>query len=203
MTPPPFYNNLPLTLDTIAALWMQGAQNRRSPLHTPVVASIAEGRPSQRVMVLREVDWSARTMRFHTDARSSKIDQMQDGAPVSVLGYHPDEKAQMRMEGRAHILTQGPVFDAAWQSSTLYARRCYMALEASGAPSAAPTSGLSPDIEGIMPTAAQIGPAKANFAVVLIEFDEIDWLYLANAGHRRAQFRHCDAAGWQGHWCVP
>ena len=203
MTAPPFYNDLPLSLERAAALWREGAAQRKSPLHAPVVASIAGDLPQQRIMVLREVDWEQRTMRFHTDRRSTKCGEFANHAAVSVLGYHPEEKVQMRLTGTATVLTDGPVFEAAWEGSTLFARRCYLVEQAPGSVTDAAISGLPDHVAGQLPTEQDIIPAKPNFAVLMIKFATLDWLYLANDGHRRAQFAYATDAGWQGHWCIP
>ena len=203
MTDPAFYNDFALTLEKAAALWAEGAIHRRSPLHTPVVAGVADGVPQQRIMVLREVNWANRTLRFHTDRRSTKCDQFGDRPAVGVFGYHPDEKVQMRLTGSATVLTSGPVFEDAWESSTLFARRCYLVDSAPGSSTESPRSGLPAEIEGRLPTDEDVIPAKPNFAVLFVKFDTIDWLYLANSGHRRAQFAHTEDGGWQGYWCIP
>jgi pyridoxamine 5'-phosphate oxidase len=203
MTDPAFYNDLSLTLEKAGALWREGAAQRRSPLHAPVVAGMADGVPQQRIMVLREVDWASRTLRFHTDRRSHKCGEFGDNAAVSVLGYHPDEKVQIRLTGTAAVLNEGPIFEKAWESSTLFARRCYLVDLAPGSVTEIPRSGLPADVEGRLPTEGDIIPAKSNFAVLLVTFDAMDWLYLANSGHRRAQFAHTESAAWQGRWCIP
>lgn len=178
-----------------------GASDRKSAAHTPVVATVtAEGAPSQRVMILREVDWDNRRLRFHTDVRSAKVGEA-DGAAASVLIYDPKAKIQLRIGGTCRVEQDGPIADAAWQSSTLFARRCYMAEESPGLVTDAPTSGLPPAIEGRQPSEADIAPARANFAVLIVTYDCIEWLYLANSGHRRARFTWEE--GWQGNWLVP
>ncbi|MFL0672399.1 MAG: hypothetical protein ACJLS3_13550 [Erythrobacter sp.] len=45
-------------------------------------------------------------------------------------------------------------------------------------------------------------PARANFAVLLIAVQEVDWLYLAHTGHIRAQFTRA-GEGWDGRWVTP
>lgn len=208
MTEALFYNDLNLSLGKASELWRDGAADRRSPLHTPVVASLQDDGerlvPSQRVLVLREVDWASRTMRFHTDRRSPKCAAVLAHDAISVLGYHVAEKVQMRLSGRGAVIADGPLFDAAWQESTLFARRCYLTQGAPGSVSAAPTSGLPKAMEGVQPTASDIGPARENFAVLLFTFDTIDWLYLANIGHRRAFFQWDDnASKWAAEWRIP
>lgn len=188
-------------LDTAWRLLGRAAADRRSPMHTPVVASSAgDGRPDARVMVLRAADRATATLRFHTDARSPKCAVL-DGRAVAVLAYHPGEAVQLRLAGTARVVRQGPAVEAIWAASTPFARRCYLVEAAPGTPLAAPASGLPAWVEGRQPDAAELVPARANFAAVMIEIAEIDWLHLAQTGHRRAVFRAAD--GWAGCWRVP
>jgi pyridoxine/pyridoxamine 5'-phosphate oxidase len=188
-------------LDTCWRLLTRGGADRRSPIHTPVVASVsATGAPDARVMVLRAADRATATLRFHTDARSPKCADL-DGRAVSVLGYHPGEAVQMRVAGTARVVRQGPDVDHIWATSTPFARRCYLVEAAPGSPLAAPASGLPAWVEGRKPEVEELVPARANFALVMIDVGEIDWLHLAQAGHRRAVFRADN--GWQGQWVVP
>jgi hypothetical protein len=170
-------------------------------VHTPVVCSVDEqGLPHARVMVLRKADPAAGTLRFHTDARSPKVGQL-DGKPVAVLAYHAAEQVQLRISGQARIGRSVAEVDGIWNQSTLFARRCYLAEQAPGTPLPGPASGLPAWIEGQQPTAEQIVPARANFAVLWVGVTSIDWLHLANSGHRRALFRAED--GWAGAWVAP
>lgn len=190
----------------IDGIWQaleEGARNRRSPAHTPVVATVDEGgAPDQRVMVLRAVDRVAATLRFHTDARSPKTAQLATSGTAHVLIYLPDEKLQLRLSGTARVVREGLEVDAVWAASTRFARRCYLAGAAPGTALAAPGSGLPLSVEGREPDDGELIPARANFAVVMVDVARIDWLRLANSGHRRAVFeRNGDA--WVGHWVVP
>ncbi|NBR79124.1 MAG: pyridoxamine 5'-phosphate oxidase, partial [Alphaproteobacteria bacterium] len=55
----------------------RGAADRRSAFHTPTVATIGlDGRPRLRTIVLRACDTANRSLRFHTDARSDKINEL-------------------------------------------------------------------------------------------------------------------------------
>lgn len=177
----------------------RGASQRKSAMHSPVVATQDA---DQRIMVLREFDAGQRRLRFHTDARSPKCAIIGEGAPVSVLFYDFDTKTQIRARGTGWIEHYGPVADAAWEASTTFARRCYLAQDAPGAVSEEGTSGLPDWAEGIQPSEDQVAPARENFAVLLVTLERLDWLYLANSGHRRAVFA-ADTQGWTGKWAVP
>jgi hypothetical protein len=188
-------------LDRTWALLAAGAADRRSPLHTPVVASIdAGGHPDARVLVLRDADRATATLRFHTDARSPKCAAI-DGRAVTVLGYHPGEAVQLRLSGVARVVTQAPAVDAIWAAATPFARRCYLVEAAPGTPLPGPASGLPAWVEGRKPSEAELVPARVNFALIMIEVTAVDWLHLAQAGHRRAKF--AAANGWRGMWVVP
>lgn len=198
-------SSLSSSLENAWELLSEGATNRRSPLHTPALATVtAEGIPRQRIMVLRAVDRGNRRLRFHTDGRTSKIADIQNRSAVSVLGYHGASKVQLRLTGSAEVQTSGPDADAAWQKASLYGQRCYLAEPAPGSRVDAPTSGLDPAIEGIKPTPEQVIPGRAHFAILEMEVQVIEWLFLAHGGHRRAIFHWRPESGhWEGSWLVP
>ncbi|MGL5838469.1 MAG: pyridoxamine 5'-phosphate oxidase family protein [Sphingorhabdus sp.] len=203
--PPPFYNDLELSLAEARQLIEQGAANRKTAGHSPVVATLAEdGSPMQRVMILRHTDWEARLLRFHTDSRSVKTAELAGNAAASVLFYDPETKIQLRLAGTARVVDKGEAADAAWAESTNFARRCYLAEQPPSTPVAEPTSGLPSWIEGRMPEDHEIAPARANFAILLFEYDSLEYLYLANIGHRRSRWQWRSAGGgWAGSWLVP
>ena len=204
-TIPIFYDDLFLSLAEARRLIEPGAIDRRSEAHCPTVATLdASGLPSQRVMILRHVDWAARKLRFHTDARSTKTLTLSKRNAASVLFYLPEAKIQLRLSGAISITTAGDEIDQAWDNATLFARRAYMATTAPGTVVEQPVSGLPAFIEGRQPTDEDIAPARKNFAILHVEFDIVEWLYLANSGHRRARWRwNAATTNWEGCWLIP
>ena len=155
-------------------------------------------------MILRDASRDARTLRFHTDLRSIKAAQVRNNGATSVLFYDMSAKLQIRMSGQTQLLPIGDVADAAWSNSTPFARRCYMAEAAPGLPIAGPSSGLPEWIQGKKPDEAQLADYRQNFSTMLVEIQSVEWLYLANPGHRRARWQWQDAQkSWQGNWLVP
>ncbi len=201
---PAFYNDMSLTLLEIQRLLEEGVVNRKVAAHHPVVATIdANGSPSQRVMILRACNWAQSTLRFHTDYRSDKIAHVTAHPDASVLIYDGESKLQIRLSGRLSLGTEEAA-EAAWDASTEFARRCYMTQSAPGSIAEAPISGLPDWIEGKQPTLDMLRDVRENFAILRFEFDRIDWLYLANAGHRRAKFtRERGGDIWEGSWLIP
>jgi pyridoxamine 5'-phosphate oxidase len=199
----PYYNDLDASLAHAWELLSKGVTDRRSPLHTLTVASVdSNGQPDARIMVLREVDKAAARLRFHTDARSNKVALIGDGAPVTVLAYHPDNHVQLRLSGIARIDTQSTAREAAWERTSLYGRRCYLGDSGPGGSSLEPTSGLPADVEGIEPSIPRAAPGLAHFALLWVAVARIEWLFLAHHGHRRAHFT-ATPQGWSGQWLIP
>ena len=177
----------------------EAGSNRGAQMHTPVVVTADA---DARIMVLREFDAEGWLLRFHTDARAPKVAVIEAQPDVAVLFYDKQAGVQLRCRGRARIERDGPIADAAWSSSDNYARRCYLGA-APGEEADGPTSGLPEWIEGEKPTDAQLEPARAHFAVLLVEVDAIDCYHLAHGGHRRALVRRPGAEDGGGHWLTP
>ncbi|MGB5077437.1 MAG: pyridoxamine 5'-phosphate oxidase family protein, partial [Sphingorhabdus sp.] len=201
---PGFYDDLSLSLDEVRRLLGEGTINRRVPAHHPVVASVdTDGNPSQRIMILRDFNWEDRQMRFNTDRRSTKVAQLENLGNTSILIYDEAAKLQIRLAGTARVDSQQEA-EAAWRDSTPFARRCYMSEAAPGDITDNPSSGLPGWIESKKPSEEQLAPARANFAVVIVSIYRIEWLYLANSGHRRAQWQWDETANtWSGRWLIP
>ncbi len=201
--PFPVPDDLDAILNDIWTRWGRGAADRRSAFHTPVVGSVEiDGTPEQRVMVLRKTDRANATLRFHTDRRSSKAAQITANNAVSIVGYDPGAKIQLRASGAATLIDTGPFADEAWATTSVSGRRSYLTTLAPGSVSEIATSGLSIAFERAVPTAAESEAGRANFAIVPIVLNSLEWLHLASTGHRRAVFRRA-GDDWTGEWLIP
>jgi pyridoxamine 5'-phosphate oxidase len=202
-SPPDFYNDLDLTFDQAWTLWVRGGADRRSAFHTPVVATVdASGAPQVRVMVLRQADREARTLRFHTDNRSSKVSDLAARPGISVLGYDAASKIQLRVRGTAVIQQAGDGVESAWEKTGLPSRKCYLADAAPGSLSDVPTSGLADGYDVRDPSHAESLPGRDHFSLLMVTVDSIEWVYLAASGHRRARF-DWTGTDWRKTWLVP
>ena len=84
-----------------------------------------DGTPRSRIVVLRKVfaaDW---TIRFHTDSRSDKVDEIAKDPRISVLFYDKDLKLQMRARGRAALSRKDGTALAAFEGARPLGRVCY------------------------------------------------------------------------------
>ena len=76
------YDTLDEVRTDIAARLSAGANDRRSAMHSPVVATADA---DARVMVLRAFDADSWLLRFHTDARSPKVAVIEADPRIGVL----------------------------------------------------------------------------------------------------------------------
>jgi pyridoxamine 5'-phosphate oxidase len=182
---PPFYNDLMASHAEAWSILSRGAVDRRSAMHTVTVATVGlNGAPRIRTVVLRHVSVPDRTLRFHTDARSGKIAELRHNPQVQIAACDPGQKIQLRITGLATIHQRDEVAVAAWDRAQIKSRECYRQIEAPGTAASRPEDLTRPaEHDGV-----------ANFSAVRVAIEEIDWLYLAASGHRRARFRWPDGA---------
>jgi len=192
------FDSLDDVLGDLTSRLVVAATNRKSPMHVPVVVT---SDIDARGMVLREFDEAAWTLRFHTDTRAPKVSAIENDPRMAVLFYDKDAKIQIRVRGNGAVLSDAPVADEAWEKGSNFARRCYLG-EGPGTPSDIPTSGLPASFNGVEPSDEQLVPARDNFAILIVELQELDWLYLAHTGHVRAQFSR-SGDQWVGRWVSP
>lgn len=199
---PAHYTRLDAAETTAWDMLEAAAASAKPAFHTPVLASVApDGAPQARTVVLRGADRTARTLRFHTDARSPKADAIGADSRVEIVFYDADAKVQVRIAATAQVLTEGSAREAAWEASGSGSKVCYLAVAAPGTPHATPTSGLPPHADGGQRLDEKtLEEGRENFAVLHVAVERLDWLYLAAAGHRRARIDY--AAGTRT-WVVP
>lgn len=196
-------DDLDAILNDIWTRWGRGAADRRSAFHTPVVGSVRlDGTPDQRVMVLRKADRANAMLRFHTDRRSTKAAQINANNAVSIVGYDPGAKIQLRASGFANVVPIGAIADDAWAATSGSGRRSYLTTLAPGSISEMATSGLPVAFEQAVPTPAESEAGRTNFAIVPVVLDSLEWLHLASTGHRRAVFTRT-GDDWTGEWLIP
>jgi len=195
---PGFYDDLSASLGHAWAMLSRGAADRRAAFHTPVVATVDEtGGPSQRVMVLRAADPDLRRLRLHTDLRSDKLRHLARNPRMALNFYDAGAKLQLRVSGSGRVHAGDAVWQAAWAGAKPQSRLCYEQMEAPGSKIAAPLPELPVDKWYALADAG-----AANFAVLVVSVDAVEWLYLAIEGHRRARWTWNDGA-WEGTWLAP
>ncbi|MGL5362481.1 MAG: pyridoxamine 5'-phosphate oxidase family protein [Bosea sp. (in: a-proteobacteria)] len=194
---PDFYDDLNGSLVHAWRMLVRGVADRRSPCHSPTVATIGnDGRPRLRTVILRGADPEVWTLRFHTDRRSDKVQELATDSRISLLVYDPGAKIQIRVEGVATVYTDDGLADAAWAGSRSFSQICY-----GSAP--APGQMIANGGAFSLPVGSDdVALGRANFAAVQLSLTSLEWLYLAHAGHRRARFTRT-AQGTESIWLAP
>ena len=123
-----------------------GTLQRKHPFHLPVFGTICDREPSLRVVVLRRFWRRPPALAFHSHIGSPKINQIRSNPNVYWLFYHPENKLQIRIKGRAEIHTDDELAEEQWLATELFSRRCYVG-EPPTQESKKPTSGLPDDLE--------------------------------------------------------
>ncbi|QDV63595.1 PNPOx family protein [Crateriforma conspicua] len=171
-------------------------------LQTPTQASQTPC-PEIRTIILRRVDEDARTIDFHTDLRSPKVDQIRhagDPSPISWLFYDSSSKIQLRLSGTATVVS-GAAAQAAWESVREPARDNYRSAAAPGTFHAGddPPS----DDQRLVQWSEDSDAGRRWFCIVRTTITTADWLYLRRGGHVRASVNYSTTGRSTGRWVMP
>lgn len=196
MTLPAFYNDLDASLAEAWRLLDDAVANRKAPCHTPSLGTVdASGAPRVRTVVLRQVDAAQRRLQIHTDRRSNKLAEIAANPAVTLHGYDSGAKVQLRLRGTATVHDDA-VADAAWARTRHFSRACYRIDPGPGSALDAPDGYALPE-----PEDPEVG--REIFRVIRVTVTELEWLYLAAQGHRRALFSWDADGACQARWLVP
>ena len=191
-----FYNSLELTLLEAENLISDGVENSKSMFHTPVLSSFVEKTISTRTVVLREFDSKNRTLRFHTDSRSGKIEELKENSISSVHGYDPDLKVQIRLKGKTSLHIDNEISKKAWAESREMSKMCYSVKDSPG------NKISSPEPFDLIKEEIDIELGYHNFAVLHFSYDSLEFLFLKGAGHRRSLF-DWSSDQLESSWLIP
>ena len=190
---PDEYNEISQTLESANLILTNAVENAKTLFHTLAVSSIDNNQIATRVMVLREFNIKERYIRFHTDYRAAKIDHYSQNNSASVLGYDPNLKIQIKLQGSISVHYNDHVSQAAWEGSTTRSKKCYSVKGGS-------TLEISDPKEYDLKD-GNIEDGYINFAVLKFSFNNLEFLHLKSSGHRRAL--HSWNESFASTWLVP
>jgi pyridoxamine 5'-phosphate oxidase len=177
------------------ALLERGAADRRHGFHHPAVSTLgADGRPKARIVILRAAQQGEKSLRFHTDIRTPKWQELAINPHIAFLFYDEAQRVQLRVEGVATLHAGNETARAAWLSSQSMSRVCYGVAPAPG------TEIVDAD-HYVLPArdeTATIG--YENFGAVVTHVESIEWLFLKQSHNQRALF---DLRNNTSKWLVP
>lgn len=191
------FNNKSEILKRANFLLKDGVKNRGSMFHTPVISSLNEKEISSRVMVLRDHIASKRVIRFHSDFRSDKVRELKDNKTISVIGYDPNLKTQIRLTGKAKINHMNKSSKKAWEESQAISKKCYSVKDGSS------TQMHKPELYDFHMKDISVEDGYENFCTIEIYYESLEFLYLQGQGHRRCKFKWNSKGKLQSFWLVP
>ena len=178
-------------------LWiniLDGSKNSLSDYHTFSLATCSQNQVSNRTVVLRDCNKKDRTMSFHTNNLSKKIDDINLNPIVECIFYSKINKTQIRISGIAEIFTMNNICEKKWAEMSSQSKQCYFQNIAPGEIIDGPNQVQMKNID-------DLNIISKNFAIVKINISMIDWLYLSSKGPRRVKFdKNRD---FEGSWASP
>lgn len=182
--------SLPTVLEDCWKSLERSASDRNSGWRLPILATAGGFKMRQRIVVLRKVVSADRSVFAHTDARSPKVDAIQQNSHISWLFYDHTTMVQLQVEGTARIHTTDDVADEVWAAESESSLRGYLAPYPPGTIRNSSEFNLPKSVLGRIPDRSELAAARNNFAVISCEVQSIEWLYLRREGNLRALFEY-------------
>lgn len=167
----------------------KGTSKKGHPFRYGTLGTVGLGTTARlRTIVLRKVSEDLKLV-FYTDRRSRKIGHIKENNSVSLLFYHPKKLLQLKIEGRASIVSDNEELKKYWAGVQPTSRKDYTTASAPGSPISNPD-----DVEYV--------EEKNYFTIVEIESSKIEYLKLKRPNHLRILFSKDDGE-WNGEFLVP
>jgi hypothetical protein len=166
----------------------EALKDRGHLFRTFALATIRDGQPEIRTVVLRRVNAERWTLGFNADVRSPKVGEIQTEPRVSGLFYSQPHGFQIRFRGTAVAHHQDDVAQDAWDKTPLLGRRVYLSPAGPSERSDIYQSNIPPELIDREPNEEESVAGYANFVAVEIQVETMDILSLAFDGNRRAEF---------------
>ena len=160
-----------------------GVEDASAASRNLAMATVADGGPAVRTMVLRGADRGAATLEVQTDAASAKVAELAADPRAALLVWDAEASLQLRIRTRVEVVT-GAAADRAWDRVPEKARSNYGGRPEPGRPMPSPE-------------AYEPGAERARFARLLFSVEAIEALLLEDPT-LRALFRRED--GFGGEW---
>ena len=167
---------------------VKGTAERGHPFRYFTLSTVSDNKPRQRTVVLRKL-LSDYTLLFYTDTRSQKVQEIANNPHVSALFYHPKKLMQVKLEGRAEIITDCEILNSYWRAIPESSRKDYIT-------SFAPSSHIS------SPDQISYDENRSHCTAIKIIPDTIEYLQLKRPNHMRVVFTE-QGEEWSGQFLVP
>ena len=106
-------------LSIISKQLLLGSTDARHPFRFVNLCTLDGNQPDSRYVVLREFKEDL-ALFFYTDSRSEKVAQINKNPNASLLFYHPIERCQVKIGGKAQIITNTELIKEHWMMKATY-----------------------------------------------------------------------------------
>ena len=186
--------SLQATLDRTMAILHEGASDLHSAWRNVTLATLtATLKPNIRTLVLRGFDTDRRALELHTDSRSRKHAELLANPAAALHAWNPATAEQIRVEGSIVMHAGDSIARAAWQKLGSRTRDTYRVTHPPGEPIPSPTTPAH---------TLDDDAAFAVFAVLSLNVARVEYLLIAESGHRRAAFTWAHGTP-EAMWLVP
>jgi pyridoxine/pyridoxamine 5'-phosphate oxidase len=177
--------------------------NRKDPMRTMVVGSVAGTMAQIRTVVLRKVEINEKNIYFHTDIRSSKIEDIRRTGQLSWLAYDQAQRTQIRLCGTTTLHHGDDVAQTQWNLTPHHSRRNYLLPEGSGKKHSEDFKTHQDKLSDFSYTLEESEAGFKNFVVVITNVEKLDWYYAHHTGNRRAGFTYENGLLKYADWLTP
>ena len=177
--------------------------NRKDPMRTMVVGSVAGTMAQIRTVVLRKVEINEKNIYFHTDIRSSKIEDIRRTGQLSWLAYDQAQRTQIRLCGTTVLHHGNELAKTQWNLTHHHSRRNYLLPEGSGKKHTEDFKTLQDKLSDFSYTLEESEAGFQNFVVVETTVEKLDWYYAHHTGNRRAGFSYENGILIHADWLTP
>jgi len=179
-------------LDDVWDILAQGVRVRFAAAHTPTLATLRNGAPNVRTVVLRAVSRASAMIFVHADRHSGKVQELIHQPACSLHIFDAGRRVQLRIEAHASLHVDDDIADGQWAALQAQyraqQRRSSAAVAAQGIPEVA-----IDDVDGL----AEAG-RREDFVAIALHVSAIEWLHIGSRGRRRARFEI--GASPKGYW---
>ena len=190
-------DSLELALENALNKLKRAVKKRNDDLHLLNLVTVdSKNEPNTRNVVLRDFSIENLTVRFHTDKRSSKIEDIRDNKAICLIGYDKKAKLQIRMDADAYTIKDEKILMDIWKKMYPMSRECYRISKSPG-----------DKIESLNEIRFDEDDESNligfdNFVAIQCDIKSLEILYLSSLGHIRAKYYNNNGS-LLGEWIIP
>ncbi|GHB43033.1 hypothetical protein GCM10007094_35510 [Pseudovibrio japonicus] len=179
----------------------KASRDPEAPFRYLTVCSVDQNlQPQARTMVLRAVTVRSRELEFHTDIRSPKWEEFQKNKRATVLGYCPNTRLQLRLQGTITLHAPGTLqAQSAWSKLSHWTKQTY-----AGGPPGDELAFEPAPVTATSPESTDSSRGEVYFGALIFHATSLDRFQLQRQNNQRILFEY-DSSGSlvSGNWVNP